>query len=564
MGVASKYCDHSSSNRKLALNDNCKVSSAWWTYTITSRSWGNYATPINTTIEYGVKNGVDLNTGSVWIPGGNNNGTQMVMNVPGLSALPTFDMPLNYFPVPITHHSWTWSSVRNSFLHYGGRSVIGNITNPKLTEFSPLAGWAAVVTTGQPPGDVSGHCMVPDGIARADIYILDVPTRVWKMGKAATPEHARRYMACAVAGDSFVAWGGENDGLNMEVTPIVYDLVNDEWTTQFRRENLLKSATPFTPSPTATPIDTGSSKSTNAAAIGGGIAGGIVVVIIVVGLLLYRRRKQHRANVDRNINIVINNNNSIEKNEENTSPREPQDTDAQWYNKRNMYDTNAGVQPPPLKPHPVDNRDTFFKRFSTSPLTSPSLAGPQALMREPHKHLQSQSISSVKGYKTELVEDDEEIEQQRPLMPARLSNLSGTTAIVPPQTLPSNNSGPVKDVHNIEKNSNVATASITSRSPQTPTGVYLSYEGEGNRAAQTPRDPHSKSDIHSTIPDNVSAVQNQNPGDSLYIDRNDYLNRTQELSRMMDHIRAEQEELERSRREHEASMQRFNETQSFT
>ncbi|KAG0362889.1 hypothetical protein BGX24_005041, partial [Mortierella sp. AD032] len=79
-------------------------------------------------------------------------------------------------------------------------------------------------TTGTSPGDVSGHCMVPayggtkmilfggaglDGVAKAGIYILDVRTREWTEGKAVGPAQARTNMACAVAGDSFLAWGGK-------------------------------------------------------------------------------------------------------------------------------------------------------------------------------------------------------------------------------------------------------------------------------------------------------------------------------------------------------------------
>lgn len=40
------------------------------------------------------------------------------------------------------------------------------------------------------------------------IYILDVKTSQWTAGKAANVNQARCNMACTVAGDSFVAWGG--------------------------------------------------------------------------------------------------------------------------------------------------------------------------------------------------------------------------------------------------------------------------------------------------------------------------------------------------------------------
>ena len=48
-----------------------------------------------------------------------------------------------------------------------------------------------------------------NGIAKADIHILDLATSKWTTGKPADASQARTNMACAVSGDSFVAWGGD-------------------------------------------------------------------------------------------------------------------------------------------------------------------------------------------------------------------------------------------------------------------------------------------------------------------------------------------------------------------
>jgi hypothetical protein len=48
-----------------------------------------------------------------------------------------------------------------------------------------------------------------DGVANANIHILDLPTREWTLGTSGDATHARRNMACAISGDSFVAWGGK-------------------------------------------------------------------------------------------------------------------------------------------------------------------------------------------------------------------------------------------------------------------------------------------------------------------------------------------------------------------
>lgn len=49
-----------------------------------------------------------------------------------------------------------------------------------------------------------------DGVAKAAVHILDVPTRQWTLGKPAGVNQARANMACTVAGDSFIAWGGKH------------------------------------------------------------------------------------------------------------------------------------------------------------------------------------------------------------------------------------------------------------------------------------------------------------------------------------------------------------------
>lgn len=103
--------------------------------------------PLNLTQQPGIRNGVDANTGNVFIPAGSDNGSQMIMNAPGNGALPVTVMPTSLMPVPVVHESFVWSTYRNAFLHYGGRSMDGKTANPRLNEFSPKYGWAPVVSS---------------------------------------------------------------------------------------------------------------------------------------------------------------------------------------------------------------------------------------------------------------------------------------------------------------------------------------------------------------------------------------------------------------------------------
>ncbi|KAF9983904.1 hypothetical protein BGZ75_004544 [Mortierella antarctica] len=46
----------------------------------------------------------------------------------------------------------------------------------------------------------------------AGIYVLDVETMIWTKGKDIDPLLSRSDMACSVAGDNFIAWGGNAAG----------------------------------------------------------------------------------------------------------------------------------------------------------------------------------------------------------------------------------------------------------------------------------------------------------------------------------------------------------------
>jgi hypothetical protein len=47
-----------------------------------------------------------------------------------------------------------------------------------------------------------------NGTTSGDIYILDVPSLTWTKGRSTAD--TREQMACTVAGDNFIAWGGKS------------------------------------------------------------------------------------------------------------------------------------------------------------------------------------------------------------------------------------------------------------------------------------------------------------------------------------------------------------------
>ncbi|KAG0293161.1 hypothetical protein BGZ96_003218 [Linnemannia gamsii] len=551
----------------------------WWTYNIVLKYWSNYTIPLNITQQPGIRNGVDMNTGNVFIPAGSDNGSEMIMNTPGLSAVPVTVIPISIMPVPVVQESFVWSTYRNTFLHYGGRSMDGKTANPRLNEFSSTIGWAPVTTSGTSPGDVSGHCMVQayggtkmivfggaglDGIAKGDIYFLDVPSHVWAVGRAADATQARTNMACSVSGDSFIAWGGESASGIKDATPIVFDMKNNVWTTQFNRV-ITATATsgpyftsaPFIPGTPPPPSSTSnnpttspqSSSKANIGLIGGGIAGLVVVTAAVVGFIFYRRRcKQARTSDDKDGNDTIR-----------LSPREPRKPEGSGdFKSEHLGRTSYS---PPLQPRPRFNNDNSYNsNYSNGGSnndgtdhyaamtqsyhpTMPASIGPYAAMRSPESGI---AHVPTNPYKTEWTENDSEGYDQ-------------SSKSSPPRSLHefSDNS----NHHGVHSSSGISSnqykAPLGLRNPHTPPGAgetgWTTQSRDLRLRGPQGQQQHQQTPVLPVHPDH------QSQGHSRYVVvdqiHSQYQDRSRELTRMMDNIRAEQEELERTRLEHELQMQ---------
>ncbi|KAK3834100.1 MAG: hypothetical protein J3R72DRAFT_452620 [Linnemannia gamsii] len=465
----------------------------WYTYEFKRSYWNRFQlTNLTVTQKPGVRNGVDPNTSLVYFPAGNNNGLGMFSNEPGKPPLYYSDMPVNLMPDPVIHESFVWSSYQKGFLHYGGRTISGNKANPYLHVFLPPHSWGRMDTSGTSPGDVSGHCMVPayggskmivfgghdlDGVAKADIYFYDPSTREWTTGKAADPAQARTNMACVVVGDSFIAWGGENGQNITDNIPIVYDMKNNQWTTQFN---------------SVITTSTSSESKANAAAIGGGIAGAVVVVALV-GFLFYRRRNSRQNS---NINssdrsesgnrFTTGTNNKNDDDAVGLSARDPQDTGGDY--KRASY-SPSGIPspvPPMLKLRQTDDRGALYGHLVTHPLKTP-LAGPHSVMRDPQGNDQPQQMlyfsPETSESKAEWSDDSSNniSHPSPPPIPARPSHirdLKNTTADVF-QTY-SIDEGDSRSVQPYETSPPQTLVSPRfPRSPQTPTSGHFGEQQTG-------------------------------------------------------------------------------------
>ncbi|CAO3574104.1 unnamed protein product [Mortierella alpina] len=270
---------------------------------------------------YGLRSAVDPNTGTVYIPTGTkDNQTLAYDSESGISSLLP-NPAASIMNSVVTLYSVVWSTARNSLLLYGGRGITpgGIVPNPYFAELVPGPGstWRTLATTGQIPGAVERHCMVPAyggtkmilfggcTISRrslGSIYILDMKTLSWTKGPDVDPTQNRSGMACAVAGDNFVVWGGEHfetSIVNLAST-LVFNLKTNQWTTQFSLlETPLPAGTGGDPPKPSGPDSNSGPPSTrpptpdgvNWAGIGGGIAGAVLVVGIAALFLIRRRKK---------------------------------------------------------------------------------------------------------------------------------------------------------------------------------------------------------------------------------------------------------------------------------
>ncbi|KAF9344568.1 hypothetical protein BGX26_004223 [Mortierella sp. AD094] len=261
-------------------------------FNITSGLWTPSPMPSNSSLLDELRAVTDPGSGLIYIPTGANKGLNMMQYDPSTGNSQVLPMPAQIANYTFKYYSAAWSTQRSTILLYGG---MGSITNPFLWEYVPgTSSWSLVSTTGPSPEDVERHCMVPAyngtkmvvfggnptvNIPLGGIYILNVQDMSWTKGIDITPSSNRSDMACAIAGDNFVAWGGDqnNNNVGMSGTPIIYNLKTNQWTTQFSLPApTVPAGTINTPNTPNTP-----NKSNSGAAIGGAVAGVIVLAVIV-------------------------------------------------------------------------------------------------------------------------------------------------------------------------------------------------------------------------------------------------------------------------------------------
>ncbi|KAG0051314.1 hypothetical protein BGZ83_003874 [Gryganskiella cystojenkinii] len=323
----------SKDKQNLIIYDSTPTAPGISVFNIANGTWQpKHALPSNPLASdyYGLRSAVDPSSGLMYIPTGTKDNQTLAYDPQSGSSSMLPNPAASIMNPVVVFYSVVWSTVRNSLIIYGGRGITLNyiVPNPYLAEIvpGPSAAWHALAATGQVPGAVERHCMVSAyggtkmvlfggcTVTRqslGSIYILDVNTLSWTKGPDVDPAQNRSGMACAVAGDNFIAWGGEHyetSIINLSST-VVFNLKTNQWTDQFS----LISSPPSTVSGTAgmepRPSNSGSdpsasgpdtSQATKLLFGRGLIAIPVVLVVAIIALVILKYRKAARKKQDSN------------------------------------------------------------------------------------------------------------------------------------------------------------------------------------------------------------------------------------------------------------------------
>ncbi|KAK3805907.1 MAG: hypothetical protein J3Q66DRAFT_422624 [Benniella sp.] len=190
----------------------------------------------------------------------------------------------------------TWSAPLKSMVIFTAVSSTTYLYTPSKAN-EPLSGWGTLGASGL---DVimESNCVVSAyggskvillgttglDFDKSNIYILDVTTRKWTKGPS-TPVFGGS--ACAVTGDQFIIWGGEDVNVEKSDKTLIYNIKTKKWVTNFIAPSRPTTTSPTSqPSPTSTqqvPVDTTTPNPSN---MSSSDDKAVTIIIIVTGALM--------------------------------------------------------------------------------------------------------------------------------------------------------------------------------------------------------------------------------------------------------------------------------------
>ncbi|KAG0200731.1 hypothetical protein BGX33_010816 [Mortierella sp. NVP41] len=257
-------------------------------YDIDANTW---SPPQNTTNPYdphstfssGIRAVTDPSSGLVYIPGTARPDDVYVYNPASTESELRPRLP--YADNSTLEYNLAWNRLRGNMMLFGRL----NSTIPVLWQMTTTQGGRKMVVFGGRMGTQS-----PVG----DLHFLDLTTTPYTWSNDVTAIRGRAGMACASAGDYFVAWGGSDNTTELPSDILYYNLATKQWVPQ---DLINEPSFTGTGAPRPTTTNTGSPNNgmpkSTVAALGGGIAAVVAIGSIAVFLILRRRRHRRRPNV---------------------------------------------------------------------------------------------------------------------------------------------------------------------------------------------------------------------------------------------------------------------------
>ncbi|KAG0233987.1 hypothetical protein BGW42_006968 [Actinomortierella wolfii] len=198
------------------------------------------------------------------------------------------------------YNTGVWSSYLKAIIFYGGYGSFGRAEN--VTAYDPARN---TYTSLKSPGTVlpasrADHCAAisDDGTFMiiyggrpytGTLHILDLKTMGWKEGALG---EARMYHNCAIAGNLFITWGGQNEqnvvGVRAPTLPVrIYNITSDRWVDEYVPPESYRSSTP----PNGNGSKDESKSGNNGVVIGASVAAVVVVLAGIIAVVIYRRRR---------------------------------------------------------------------------------------------------------------------------------------------------------------------------------------------------------------------------------------------------------------------------------
>ncbi|KAG0332317.1 hypothetical protein BG000_010119 [Podila horticola] len=296
----------------------------------------------------------------------------------------------------LSYFAGAWNAKTKSIMYFGGNTASGDNARTGIVTFTPdTQAWATLNTTA----DDGSKLIVHGGRATTrpfdqwllgDINILDLSTNKWTQGR--TYVKPRMNPVCTLINDTFISWGGSDDGQTVGNQAILYDVKRDKYLSKYMGADPDSDYDPSVgiqqdkPSSGSGSSGAGSgtypnSGSNSADGRVGMIAGIVAAVVVVGGLSLYVRYKMVSRHQDQRQQVI----NMLEQHQNNAS--KPNN------GTRPGPTGGAGARPTNQKPLPIQPTPSRVSpnRVSVTPTSTVTMVEPSRTGGYQHYQYTAQS-----------------------------------------------------------------------------------------------------------------------------------------------------------------------------